>query len=97
MAVTTKDVIRGWFQEGLNKKAAKMLIFCDKWSWDDFPVFVNEPTAVTHTIKRILGANRHAFILMEVYDLRRDMEKQLATLRVYDYSLVGSPTTASQP
>ena len=82
--MTTIEDIRGWLKEGKKKKATHMLVICDSFDYEYYPVYVMK------------GENVHAVIgekcridnmqrLMEVYDLSIDIEKQLKQVRSSNY------------
>ena len=45
MAATRKD-IKTWFVEGKEKGATHMIIVCDSFSYEDYPVFVMPKNSV---------------------------------------------------
>jgi len=73
---TTKEKLRFWLTEAKKEKAVKMIVCTDPFEWHDFPVLLDDP-------KRILGVLNSIkttipnLIVMEVYDLRLDIESQL--------------------
>lgn len=75
IAVTTKHEIRLWLQEAKDAGATHMLVVCDTFDHEDYPVKVMPNEDVQKKMKEAvdIGMTR----LMEVYSLRRDFEEQL--------------------
>lgn len=83
MSVTTRDEIRGWLNSPRAEGASHMLVVCDTFEWDDYPVYVHVGQDVREVAKRHDGPNMTK--LMEVYNLYMDHEQQLATARAFNY------------
>lgn len=80
--MTTKEDIRGWFERGVEQKAKYMFVVCDTFDWQDFPSFAySVEDACEKLNKYSSGVNMTK--LMEVYDLSKDMEKQLKSDRCF--------------
>ena len=80
MAATKAD-LRAWFQHGLRMepKPTRMVIVCDTFDWEDYPVYV-----VNHELVRLtLSEPGDMKKVMEVYDLTMDMESQMAEHRAW--------------
>ena len=73
---TTKDDIRGWFESGMDQGAAYMLVVCDQFDWEDYPVYVMLNENLAERAKTYDGQNMQK--IMECYDLAIPMEKQLS-------------------
>lgn len=72
---TTVHQIRQWLEQGKRDGKSHVLIVCDTFDWDDFPVFVDagqNPRIVARE-----WSDEEDFKLMEVYDLSMDFEEQL--------------------
>lgn len=76
MAVS-KEEIRAWLKEGQDRKATHVVIVCDTYDWDDYPVFVEsgqDPKIIADTYRHMSMQK-----VMEVYSLtgKYDIESQL--------------------
>ena len=78
MATSRSDIVE-WFQEGLKQGATHLLVVCDTFDHEDFPKYVM-PGEDPHAVK--LGEMSR---LMEVYNLRKPMMKQLNEYRSFNY------------
>lgn len=77
------DISR-WFDEGVDKKATHMIVVCDTFDWEDYPVYVmpgQDAKAVAD--KYASGDNMQR--LMEVYDLKLSKAAQLGEARSFHY------------
>ena len=77
--MTSKQEIEGWFDEGKRKGATHMLVVCDTFDYDDYPVY-------THTDDECLARYKEPGNMqrvMEVYDLRQDKAEQMAKHRAF--------------
>lgn len=77
---TTRDDIREWFDRGVEESAEFMIIACDTFSWDDYPVFCTE----SDYEEKHARASSNMQTIMEVYDLKKDREQQLRQHRVFN-------------
>jgi len=84
MATSQAD-IRGWFKRGLEQKATHMIVACDTYDHEDYPVFVAPGEDVRKKAAEYDGPNMQ--IVMEVYALHLDMEMQLAEHRSFHYEM----------
>jgi hypothetical protein len=76
----TKGDLRGWFDRGVQQGAKYMIVVCDTFDWDDYPVFVSPDEDIAAAKKRYDGTNMQK--IMEVYDLTADREAQMSQRRV---------------
>lgn len=72
---TTREDIRTWFKEGVAKGATHVVVVCDTFDYEDYPIFVMPADDVVKTASEHDGPNMQK--VMEVYDLGMDMEAQL--------------------
>lgn len=80
---TTRDDLREWFKEGLDKDATHMLIVCDTFSYEDYPCFVSSDQDLKKVETKYDNKNMQK--VMEIYNLNMDMEEQLNNKhRVYN-------------
>ncbi len=78
----SKDEIREWFLRGVKAGARYMLVVCDTFDHDDYPSFVKPGVDVKAVVA---GRNGHEMQrVMEVYDLTKDMDAQLAEFRAWN-------------
>lgn len=82
MAATKEDITR-WFKEGKRQKATHMIVVCDTFDYDDYPVYVKKTEDVHEICKKYNGQNMQR--IMEVYKLSMSMENQLSQERVFNY------------
>jgi hypothetical protein len=75
----TKDDIRRWLTTGKANGASHLLVVCDLFDYDDYPVYVIAPTDVKEIAESYHGVNMQK--VMECYDLSLDLEMQLAERR----------------
>lgn len=81
--MTTKETIADWFKQGMEQKATHMIVVCDTWDWEDFPVYVKVGQDVHEIYKEHIEAKYEK--VMEVYNLSMDMEKQLNEFRAKNF------------
>jgi hypothetical protein len=82
---TSLEDIRRWFKTGVEEKATHMIIVCDTFHWEDYPVYVSDKEDVKEQMKEY-NPEINMQKIMEVYDLRKSMEEQLKPgTRVFNY------------
>lgn len=74
--------IKRWLHEAKKEKATHMLVVCDTFSHEDYPVNITMNEDLNAEMKRYNGINMQR--IMEVYDLRMDINKQLGEDRAYN-------------
>lgn len=86
MAASKADIVR-WVREGAKKKdATHVLIVCDTFDYEDYPVYVVKGQDVRKVAQENNGPNMTR--LMEVYSLtdKHTLDEQFAvTGRVFNY------------
>lgn len=90
MAASIADIAE-WFQTGLDEGAAYMMVVCDTFDHDDYPVYTNEAEQFWLKYKAVDDQNMQR--IMEVYDLRKPWSQQTSG-RVWNTppaSTVGAP------
>jgi hypothetical protein len=75
--------IRRWFEEGVANKATHMIVVCDTFDHEDYPVFVAPHEDVREREKAY--DHRDMQRVMEVYNLGMDMDDQLSEYRAFNY------------
>ena len=73
MAATKQDISE-WFNRGVQDKADYMIVVCDTYDWDDYPVYANK-SDVHAKYQEHNGPNMQK--VMEVYDLHSDKDEQM--------------------
>ena len=82
MAATQID-IRRWFETAKKQNATHLIVACDTWDWDDYPVYVDKSQDVRKEERRIQSSEMQK--VMEVYNISMDMESQLREYRSFNY------------
>lgn len=72
MAATRQDIDR-WFDRGIANGARHMLVVCDTFDHDDYPVFTHSDAECLARYKEPGNMQR----VMEVYDLRAEKAEQM--------------------
>jgi hypothetical protein len=75
----TREEISKWFDRGLESNHIYMLVVCDTFDWDDYPVFTNSDEECISKYNRPGDMQK----VMEVYDLRQDKQEQMNERRCF--------------
>lgn len=78
---TTKEDIDNWFERGIASLNRWMIVVCDTFDHDDYPVFVGEHSDFWKKFKEYDGKNMNR--IMEVYDLSLDKYSQINKTRCW--------------
>jgi hypothetical protein len=78
---TNRSEIQEWFERGVAKGATHMIVVCDTFDWEDYPVYVQPGENVEEAAKRYDG--REMQKIMKIYKLSDDMASQLSEHRAY--------------
>lgn len=80
---TSKEEIGRWFDEGVKQGATHMIVVCDTYDWEDYPVYVmpNEDAYVKYNERN--GENMQR--VMEVYNLKINKKEQLKENRTFNF------------
>lgn len=81
---TTRADLEEWFKQGLKKKATHMIIACDTFDNSDYPVYVKNNENVIERVNDYSKPEKMS-IVVEVYNLSMDMNKQLNEYRSFNY------------
>lgn len=82
--MTDKKTIQGWFEEGRKQHATHMIVVCDTFDFEDYPVYVSMKENV-HEVKAKYDSKDMQKV-MEVYRIEDgNMEEQLAMHRAFVY------------
>ena len=79
---TTQDDIRGWLERA-KPEHTHMIVVCDTYDWEDYPVYVSKDESVQEVFAEYHGPNMQR--VMEVYNLSMDHEKQLTEGRAFNF------------
>jgi hypothetical protein len=71
---TTVDDLKEWFERGKSEGATHMIVVCDTYDWEDFPVYVTKDQDVGEELTKRNGQNMAK--VMEVYCLSKPFNKQ---------------------
>lgn len=83
MAATRQDIER-WLTVDVPDKATHMAVVCDTYDWSDYPVYISEGEDAYKAVEKYRkGENMTQ--LMEVYNLKMDIQAQLNQSRVFNY------------
>lgn len=77
----SRNEIAGWFDQAKEAGATHMIVVCDTFDHDDYPVNVMSGEDVNEQIKKYNGKNMQQ--IMEVYSMKLDKETQLNEERAY--------------
>ncbi len=80
---TSRIDIRRWFKDGKKSGATHMIVVCDTWDWEDYPVYVKPDEKVREKYAEYNNKNMQK--VMEVYSLKKDMENQLNEVRAFHF------------
>ncbi len=75
MSAATRQEISTWFDRGVERGATHMIIVCDTYDHDDYPVFAFGDAEALANHEQHNGKNMQR--VMEVYDLRADKDEQM--------------------
>lgn len=81
--VTTKAEISEWFERGSVLGATHMIVVCDTFSHEDYPVYVKPGESSREIAADYDDKNMQR--IMEVYDLSIDKVAQLEERRAFHY------------
>lgn len=80
MAASRED-ISDWFDRGVAEGADHMIVVCDTYDHEDYPVMTKGDAMFWRSHREHDGANMQR--IMEVYDLHRDKAEQMEMRRAY--------------
>ncbi len=78
MTATREDVQR-WLEEGEEKGATHLIVACDTFDYENYPVFVMPGESCEKKVEEVKGNSMQS--VDEVYDLAEDVTRQLSELR----------------
>lgn len=75
----TKDDLSRWFDRGVSQNKTYMVIVCDTYDWEDYPIFYDTKEEAENRVKNPGEMQK----IMEVYNLTFDKETQMNMHRAY--------------
>ncbi len=82
MAATKEDISR-WFDRAVKAKDAFLIVVCDTFDYGDYPVFVEKAEDFEAKYREMEKAAMQR--IMEVYDISKSKEDQLALSRCWSF------------
>jgi len=79
----SKEDIKMWLQRGRENGSTHVIVVCDTYEHDDYPVFVKTDESAKDKADVFDGKNMQK--VMEVYNLSMDVDSQLAQHRALNY------------
>src|ERR1035437_9605409 len=77
----TKGLIRAWLEEGQTKQMAYMLVVCDTFDHEDYPVYCSSLDDLNRDAPRLHHSDMQK--VMECYDLSMDLDMQMSESRAW--------------
>ena len=73
--MTTPQDLSSWFDNGVKQGATHMLVVCDTFDYEDYPVYSNGQKDTLDKYSYYNGSNMQK--VMEVYDLAMSKDSQM--------------------
>jgi hypothetical protein len=83
MSAASMRDIENWFDRGVEDKATHLIVACDTFDHDDFPVYVLGGDDFWSVYGRYANKPDQMLRVMEVYDLSADKQNQLMEFRAW--------------
>ena len=80
---TTKNDIQIWLEEGKERGATHVVIVCDTFDYEDYPICVLPEQSVQDVVKQHDGTGMQK--VMGVYNLDKDLKEQLNKSRNFEF------------
>jgi len=77
------EEIKAWLQNGKKQGATHLIVVCDTFEWEDYPVYV-KPDENVHLVE-YQYSEKNMQRVMEVYNLSKDLNTQLKQHRSFNY------------
>ena len=81
--MTNQSEIARWFKEGKKSGATHLIVACDSFDHEDYPVYVKPNEDVRIKESNIRRSSMQ--LVMEVYNLSMDMDTQLRQKKSFNY------------
>ncbi len=79
---TTREMIGAWFDQGVKNAHQYMIVVCDNYDWEDYPVYADSDSEYKEKHKKCIESNMQK--IMEVYDLSLGKTIQLNERRAFN-------------
>jgi len=90
----TKSEISSWFDEGVRQKASHMIVVCDSYDHDDYPVFITTDEAGAKAKVQEYADGKHSMQrVMEIYSLSLPKSPQMEAPRSFNYAVASGART----
>lgn len=76
------EEIRCWLENAKEKDYTHLIVVCDTFDYDDYPVYVSKDEDINDTIKRLRSESMQR--IMEVYNMSMDLDSQLKEHRAWN-------------
>lgn len=80
--IASREDIKGYLEKGKKNGAKYMLMVCDTFDYEDYPVYVKENEKLVDVINKYDGKNMQE--IQEIYNLEIDIDEQLNKDRVWN-------------
>lgn len=80
---TSRQDIQNWLEDGKDQGATHMIVVCDTYDFEDYPVYVMPDEDVKKKAARY-NDTEHMKKVMEVYDISKEWDNQLNKQRCFD-------------
>ncbi len=80
--IASREDIKRYLEKGKKNGAKYMLMVCDTFSFEDYPVYVKENEKLVDIINKYDGKNMQE--IQEIYNLEIDIDEQLNKDRVWN-------------
>ncbi len=83
MKMTTQQEIKEWLERKSSKDITHMIVVCDTFSYEDYPVYVSRNQNVREVFEEYNRKDMQK--VMEVYSYKRSLEDQLNEGRAFHF------------
>jgi hypothetical protein len=80
---TTRKTIEEWLEEGRGEDYTHMIVVCDTFDYEDYPVYISKNQNVREEFGKMNGRNMQR--VMEVYSYNKNLESQLNEHRAFHF------------
>lgn len=80
---TSREDIQRYFEYGVSHGATHLMVVCDQFDWEDYPVYVKPEENVREKYAEYNAKDMQH--VMEVYNLSMDMTAQLNEHRAFNF------------
>lgn len=80
--MTSVSTLQAWFKRGVEQGATHMIVVCDTYDWEDYPVFVSPEDNVREVESKY---SKDMQKVIEIYKLSLSMNAQMSQTRAFNY------------